>query len=33
MVVALLIVGILAAGALGFWFLDMYANEYGIFSR
>ena len=31
-VVALIAGAILAAGALGFWFNDMYANHYGIFS-
>lgn len=24
---------ILLAGALGFWFNDMYANQYGLFTR
>lgn len=32
-VVLLLCIAILAAGAFGFWFLDMYANSYGIFGR
>lgn len=30
-VVAMLVVAILAAGAFGFWFQDMYADQYGIF--
>lgn len=32
-VVLLLCIAILAAGAFGFWFQDMYANGYGIFGR
>lgn len=32
-VVALLIVAILAAAGIGFWFDDMYAKGYGIFAR
>lgn|GEM_PF-2953336 len=32
-VVLLLSIAILAAGAFGFWFNDMYANGYGIFGR
>lgn len=30
--VMLISIAILAAGAFGFWFQDMYANGYGIFS-
>lgn len=32
-VVLLLCIAILAAGALGFWFNDMYASHYGIFGK
>lgn len=32
-VVLLLSIAILAAGAFGYWFQDMYTNGYGIFSR